>query len=81
MNIQNNGYSTTVVLKTQYLTKFGNQPNPFAQHFFICGTNETKYPADEDIETANGETGTTVESILDYVKDAANGLIRRRKYC
>ena len=74
-DIQNNGYSTTVVLKTQYLTKFGNQANPSAQHFFICGTNETKYPANEDIETVNGETGTTVESILDYVKDAANDLL------
>lgn len=68
---QKNDRSTTVVLKTQYLTKFGNK-QATAQDFFICGTNPTKHPA-QDVTVTNPEG--TIDGICNYVVKEANEIL------
>lgn len=70
---QNKNESTSVLLKTTYLTKFGNQATVSDQDFFICGANPIKYPKDNDI-TAAGGSGT-VEDIITYVVKKANEVL------
>lgn len=69
---QNKDESTSVLLKTTYLTKFGNQEGVSDQDFFICGANPVKYPKDNNI-TADG--GGTVEDIITYVVKKANEVL------
>lgn len=69
---QLNNRSTTVVLKTKYLTKFGNG-EATAQNFFICGANPTKYP-DADVTVTSPEQGT-IDGICSYVIKAANEVL------
>lgn len=70
---QDKDESTSVLLKTTYLTKFGNQAAVSDQDFFICGANPIKYPKDNNI-TAAGGTGT-VEDIITYVVKKANEVL------
>lgn len=70
---QKNDRSTTVVLKTQYLTKFGDKDEAEAQDFFICGTNPTKHPA-QDVTVTNPEG--TIDGICSYVVKAANEVLQ-----
>ena len=69
---QKNDRSTTVVLKTQYLTKFGDG-KATAQSFFICGTNPTKYPA-TDVAVTTPEAGT-IDGICSYIVKEANKVL------
>ena len=71
---QDKDESTSVLLKTTYLTKFGNQAAVSDQDFFICGANPIKYPKDNNI-TAAGGTGT-VEDIITYVVKKANEVLK-----
>lgn len=61
---QKQDQTTSVLLKTTYLTKFGNQ-SITEQDFFICGASPIKYPAIAGIASAEG-TGT-VEDLLSFV--------------
>ena len=70
---QDKDESTSVLLKTTYLTKFGNQSTVSDQDFFICGANPIKYPKDNTI-TAAGGSGT-VEDIISYVVKKANEVL------
>lgn len=70
---QDKDESTSVLLKTTYLTKFGNQSTVSDQDFFICGANPIKYPKDDNI-TAAGGSGT-VEDIISYVVKKANEVL------
>lgn len=70
---QSNDRSTTVVLKTQYLTKFGDQTTATAQDFFICGANPKKYPK-ADVTVTSPEQGT-LPGICSYVIKAANDVL------
>lgn len=69
---QLNDRSTTVVLKTQYLTKFGGQTTATAQDFFICGANPKKYPA-SDITVS--EPSGTIDGICSHVVKTANEVL------
>ena len=70
---QDKDESTSVLLKTTYLTKFGSQSTVSDQDFFICGANPIKYPKDKNI-TAAGGSGT-VEDIISYVVKKANEVL------
>lgn len=70
---QDKDESTSVLLKTTYLTKFGNQSTVSDQDFFICGANPIKYPKDDNITDA-GDTGK-VEDIISYVVKKANEVL------
>ena len=59
---QLNNNTTTVVLKTTYSVKFDGQAEAKPQDFFICGTNPTKHPKDQQ--------GT--QGICAYVTTQAN---------
>lgn len=67
---QKNNQSTTVVLKTKYLTKFGSQSTATSQDFFICGSNPAKYP-----KPGLTDVGDDVTDIITYVKTAANDVL------
>lgn len=69
---QLNDRSTTVVLETQYLTKFGDG-EATAQDFFICGATPTKHPA-KDITVSNPSSGT-IKGICSYVVEEANKVL------
>lgn len=63
--------TTSVLLKTTYKTKFGNQNGALAQDFFLCGVNPVKYPKQEDIPSEDG-TGT-VTDIITHIKNNVTG--------
>ena len=70
---QNKDESTSVLLKTTYLTKFGNQATVSYQDFFICGANPIKYPNDNTIDAESG--GGKVKDIITYVVEKANEVL------
>lgn len=57
--------TTSVLLKTEYRVKFSDNDTPAARDFFICGTNPTKYPA-EDISEGN------IKGIVSHVKETVS---------
>ena len=61
---QKQDQTTSVLLKTTYLTKFGNQ-SITEQDFFICGASPINYPAIAGIASAEGTE--TVEDLLSFV--------------
>lgn len=61
--------TTSVLLKTTYMTKFGDQAKATAQDFFLCGVNPVKYPKQNDIEIGDG----TVTDIITHIKDNVTG--------
>lgn len=69
---QSNDRSTTVVLKTQYLTKFGDATEASAQDFFICGATPTKYPK-SDVTVS--EPSGTIDGICSHVVKTANEVL------
>ena len=69
---QNKNESTSVLLKTTYLTKFGNQATVSDQDFFICGANPIKYPNNNNIDA---EGGGKVKDIITYVVEKANEVL------
>ena len=69
---QDKDESTSVLLKTTYLTKFGNQAAVSDQDFFICGANPIKYPKDNNIDA---EDGGKVKDIITYVVEKANEVL------
>lgn len=70
---QDKDESTSVLLKTTYLTKFGNQATVSDQDFFICGANPIKYPNDNTIDAESG--GGKVKDIITYVVEKANEVL------
>ena len=69
---QDKNESTSVLLKTTYLTKFGNQSTVSDQDFFICGANPIKYPNNNNIDA---EGGGKVKDIITYVVEKANEVL------
>ena len=69
---QDKDESTSVLLKTTYLTKFGNQSTVSDQDFFICGANPIKYPNNNNIDA---EGGGKVKDIITYVVEKANEVL------
>ncbi len=62
--------TTSVLLKTEYRVKFHKDDTPDARDFYICGTSPTKYP--KESITISGESGTTIQSIVEYVQTTAS---------
>ncbi len=71
---QDKDESTSVLLKTTYLTKFGNQATVSDQDFFICGANPIKYPNNNNIDA---EGGGKVKDIITYVVEKANEVLEK----
>lgn len=67
---QEQDQTTSVLLKTDYLTKFGNQTDLKKRNFFICGASPVKYPEESNIPSADG-TGT-VKDFISFVIEKAN---------
>lgn len=70
---QEQNQTTSVVLKTTYKTKFGNQATATAQDFFLCGESPLKYPAATDIATGNPDE--YVKDIVTFVRESANEVL------
>ena len=70
---QEQNQTTSVVLKTTYKTKFGNQATATAQDFFLCGESPLKYPAATDIATGN--PNEYVKDIVTFVRESANEVL------
>lgn len=70
---QKQNQTTSVVLKTTYKTKFGNQTEATAQDFFLCGESPMKYPAVANIPT--GVENQVVKDIVTFVKESANEVL------
>lgn len=70
---QKQNQTTSVVLKTTYKTKFGNQTTAEAQDFFLCGESPLKYPAKTDIATGN--PNEYVKDIVTFVRESANEVL------
>ena len=70
---QEQNQTTSVVLKTTYKTKFGNQTTASAQDFFLCGESPLKYPAATDIATGN--PNEYVKDIVTFVRESANEVL------
>ena len=70
---QKQNQTTSVVLKTTYKTKFGNQTTAETQDFFLCGESPLKYPARTDIATGNPDE--YVKDIVTFVRESANEVL------
>ncbi|MBM6945375.1 MULTISPECIES: Mfa1 family fimbria major subunit [Bacteroides] len=70
---QKQNQTTSVVLKTTYKTKFGNQTTASAQDFFLCGESPLKYPAETNIST--GTENQYVKDIVTFVRESANEVL------
>lgn len=70
---QKQNQTTSIVLKTTYKTKFGNQTTADAQDFFLCGESPLKYPAKTDIATGNPDE--YVKDIVTFVRESANEVL------
>ena len=70
---QKQNQTTSVVLKTTYKTKFGNQTTASAQDFFLCGESPLKYPAVANIPT--GTENQYVKDIVTFVRESANEVL------
>lgn len=68
---QNEKQTTSVLLKTIYLTKFEGQAAASQQDFFVCGSSPVKYPA-VDILLQNDKK---VPGILSFVIEKANAIL------
>ena len=71
-DLQAKNQTTSVLLKTTYLSKFGTQLTATAQDFFICGANPIKYPKANDIPAVGGGT---VQDIISFVVTEANKVL------
>lgn len=69
---QNEKQTTSVLLKTIYLTKFDGQAAASKQDFFVCGSSPVKYPAN-DLTLSDGEK--KVPGILSFVREKANAIL------
>lgn len=67
---QEQDQTTSVLLKTDYLTKFGNQTELKKRNFFICGASPVKYPEESNIPSADGMG--TVKDFISFVIEKAN---------
>lgn len=63
---QEQDQTTSVLLKTTYLSKFGTQNEASDQNFFICGASPVKYPAVKNIPA--DDAGATVEDLISFVE-------------
>lgn len=61
--------TTSVLMQTSYLVKFGDEEEVTPQDFFICGTDPTKHPGKD--KTTTEPTGTIL-SFVNYVQAQAN---------
>lgn len=68
---QNEKQTTSVLLKTIYLTKFEGQAAASQQDFFVCGSSPVKYPK-EDITL---EGGKKLPGIISFVVEKANDIL------
>lgn len=68
---QNEKQTTSVLLKTIYLTKFEGQAAASQQDFFVCGSSPVKYPTD-DIPLPDDKK---VPGILSFVREKANAIL------
>lgn len=68
---QNEKQTTSVLLKTIYLTKFEGQNEASQQDFFVCGSSPVKYPAN-DIPLKDDKK---VPGILSFVREKANAIL------
>lgn len=68
---QNEKQTTSVLLKTTYLTKFEGQDAASAQDFFVCGSSPVKYPK-TDMQLENDKT---LPGIISFVKEKANEIL------
>lgn len=68
---QNEKQTTSVLLKTIYLTKFEGQAAASKQDFFVCGSSPVKYPA-SDIKI---DESKTLPGILSFVTEKANAIL------
>lgn len=68
---QNEKQTTSVLLKTIYLTKFEGQSDATQQDFFVCGSSPVKYPAN-DIPLKDDKK---VPGILSFVTEKANAIL------
>lgn len=63
--------TTTVLLRTNYWTKFEGEPNASKKSFFICGTSDTKYPQEQVGES----TGTHTDCFVEHLVTEANKIL------
>lgn len=68
---QNEKQTTSVLLKTIYLTQFEGQDGASRQDFFVCGSSPVKYPA-SDIKI---DESKTLPGILSFVTEKANAIL------
>lgn len=68
---QNEKQTTSVLLKTIYLTQFEGQDGASRQDFFVCGSSPVKYPA-SDITI---DESKTLPGILSFVREKANAIL------
>lgn len=68
---QNEKQTTSVLLKTFYLTQFEGQDGASRQDFFVCGSSPVKYPA-TDIKN---DEDKTLQGIISFVREKANEIL------
>lgn len=63
--------TTTVLLRTNYWTKFEGESGAKLRSFFICGTSDTKYPQEQVGES----TGTHTDCFVEHLVTEANKIL------